>query len=211
MVDESQIRQILEGSPLAVRVRQLQAAGAIATALPDSPVEGEDVYYLADAAAGVCWHLKYWPDPGSAYDWLFVGGASLSSEKDAALVFGSSASWQDSVVGERVSVTLPLAGDYEVRWGANMYNSTASGIAGVGITTIVGGVTTDPTGNANIDNPKVATQRSGDGSTDWGSRSRERKFAAVAAATELRMRYFADNPSASIGGRWMAVVPVRVG
>ena len=50
-----------------------QVIGNAITVLPSNPVPGDHVYFLADGANGLVWHLLYLPD-GSAYPWKYVGG-----------------------------------------------------------------------------------------------------------------------------------------
>src|SRR4051812_22380129 len=54
-------------------------APARVTSLPVSPVDGQEVYYVADATNGVLWHLRYNAASASAYKWEFVGGSPLES------------------------------------------------------------------------------------------------------------------------------------
>src|SRR5215218_6358847 len=54
---------------------------AVVTALPGSPVDGQEVIYqnASMASVGVAWRLKYRSASGSAYKWEFIGGAPLMS------------------------------------------------------------------------------------------------------------------------------------
>jgi hypothetical protein len=88
---------------------------AVVASLPLAPVDGQEIYYLASAASGVVWHLKYRAASASAYKWEFVGGGPLSS-----YVFDPGSVTTDPVAFNRVilatgpTVIAPLAGDYVV-------------------------------------------------------------------------------------------------
>jgi hypothetical protein len=81
------------------------------TTLPSSPSDGQEVYYVASAANGVLWHLKYNAASASAYKWEFVGGSRWGSQ-DSTVVALNNASMIE--LSPNISITLPLAGDYEL-------------------------------------------------------------------------------------------------
>lgn len=83
----------------------------IVTQLPTDAKVGETVFYAADAATGIYWQLMY--DELGSYPWKFVGGSPLLN-----LVFGDG-QWTDSssyadLATAGPTLTLPLAGDYDV-------------------------------------------------------------------------------------------------
>jgi hypothetical protein len=85
------------------------------TALPGSPLDGQEVYYVADATNGVNWHLRY---TAAITKWVLVGGQPLQVY-DVNQVTRASASFGDfSTAGP--SLTIPLAGDYMVEWTTNV-------------------------------------------------------------------------------------------
>jgi hypothetical protein len=113
----------------------------IVTALPGSPVDGQEIYYLADATNGIVWHLRYrafqangtTPNP-SAYKWEFLGGAPLRANVDTDQTFTAAATYVDAAtVGPQI--TLPLAGDYTYHFNLNLYVSgqTAAGNGAAGL------------------------------------------------------------------------------
>lgn len=81
-----------------------------------SGVDGLEVYYAADDANGIVWHLRYNAASLSAYKWERVGGPPLEFE---ALVPESFNSFQPNVWGgigaNDPKLTVPLAGDYLAR------------------------------------------------------------------------------------------------
>jgi hypothetical protein len=86
------------------------------TSLPASPQAAQPCLFLADATNGVTWHLRQrLGEPGS-YKWYFVGGSEMlgyvaTSQSRANTAYGDLAT-----VGP--SITLPVAGDWEVEVGA---------------------------------------------------------------------------------------------
>ena len=87
------------------------------TALPGSPVDGQEVYYAADATNGVIWHLRY-RSGGGTYKWEFVGGSPLyKADNDVRSV--TSGTFTD-IPTDTIVQAVPLAGEYLVQHGANM-------------------------------------------------------------------------------------------
>jgi len=89
---------------------------AVVAALPGSPVDGQQIYLLADATNGVVWHLRYRAASASAYKWEFVGGGLLQVTNSATRT-GTSAGISSTMAIGAVAgntVTVPLAGDYDI-------------------------------------------------------------------------------------------------
>ena len=171
----------------------------IHTSLPASPVDGQEIRFLADAANGIVWTLRYRAASSSAYKWEFVGGSELSSE--AAGHVEATASFA-SLGGP--SIVVPLAGDYMIEWGGRLYNSNAAG-ADARMAVFIAGVQGSM---LNHFQGSLATSITIAASND----ARKAKALAVAAAATLECRY------AGVGGgvgafedRWMSARPVRVG
>lgn len=86
------------------------------------PFDGQEIYFLADAANGVLWRLRYRSASSSVYKWEAVGSPPpLLAEITAAEQQGTVAYADLTTVGP--SVTLPLAGDYEVAIEAHAYGT----------------------------------------------------------------------------------------
>jgi hypothetical protein len=85
----------------------------LVTALPASPVDGQECDYLADAANGVVWHLKYRAASASAHKWELVGGAELESHQTGGIAAIAAVAGTNAVV-PGVAVVVPLAGDYDL-------------------------------------------------------------------------------------------------
>jgi hypothetical protein len=90
-------------------------------ALPASPVDGQEIIYVANAAKGVLWHLKYNAGSASAYKWERVGGERLATYSAAAVGATTTA-----YVAAGLSLTNPLAGDYVVEFGGFCYGDNAT-------------------------------------------------------------------------------------
>lgn len=98
-------------------------ATALVSALPGSPVDGQDCFYQSTAAGsgggsatmasvGAVWHLRYRSASASAYKWEFVGGGTVRTA-DATQRMGSSvANGALSSLPTAMNITAPLVGDY---------------------------------------------------------------------------------------------------
>lgn len=88
------------------------------TSLPDSPADGDEIYFGA-GQAGVIWHLRYRAGAFGSYKWEFVGGSPLVASRDTQRSTTSTA--YVNLIGP-MSIALPaLAGDFDIRIEANIY------------------------------------------------------------------------------------------
>lgn len=95
----------------------------VVTALPTSPVNGQECYYLASAADGVVWHLKYRSGSTSAHKWEYVGGPpTLAVSTGSSGVISSSTI---AVLPNTPQLTIPLPGIYDVEMYIDMQNYIA--------------------------------------------------------------------------------------
>lgn len=104
----------------------IYAPGGTVTSLPTVGQDGQVVRYLADDTNGVVWTFRYRAASASSYKWEFVGGPALvdtatGSSTRTNTAYGALA---DS---DGPSVTLPLAGDYDVSFGAQELSSNTNG------------------------------------------------------------------------------------
>jgi hypothetical protein len=106
------------------------AALGVTSVLPTSPVDGQECYYLADATNGVIWHLKYRAASASTFKWEYVGGAPLFT-KQTVTNSSITTTTATAFTNRPSDITLPLAGDYDVRFGARLFvqNPAGSNIA----------------------------------------------------------------------------------
>ena len=172
---------------------------AYVTTLPASPVDGQEVCYGADPAGGVIWRLRYRAASASAYKWEFVGGAALFAEDFAAVGPVTSSSYID--MGNAFPVTVPLAGDYQVAWGARMAGATATAVISAAIK--VGAAAT-------VDANALDAQPAGANYYAAGQSSRSKRINAVAAAAVLKMQHKVNVGSMTVAQRWLEATPIRV-
>lgn len=113
----------------------------VVTSLPASPFDGQEVYYAADIANGIKWHLKYNATSVSIYKWEYLGGNPKFSEVLTNVGTVTSTSYVSSgSAGSMPSVVAPLAGEYDIELylaRANMQTSSAYAY----ISPSIGGVT----------------------------------------------------------------------
>lgn len=174
------------------------AVSQLVSALPSSPYDGQECYYLADASAGIVWHLRYRAASSSIYKWEVFGGSSLAGYIAAQEPTSSGVYVDLATVGP--SVTAPLAGDYDIAHGAAMVHNTASAFMGMSYSV---GAT------AALD-------------TDWAvchemlanmaqeTNTRRRKTVVVAGSA-IVTKYRTSGGIAQFSDRWLWVTPIRVG
>lgn len=103
------------------------SAPARVSALPGSPTDGLEIYFVVDATKGVLWHLRYNAGSASAYKWEFVGGSDLSAEVLTGVqLVDVTGNFVALTASAGPSIALPLAGDYEIGLGARVNLSTAT-------------------------------------------------------------------------------------
>jgi hypothetical protein len=135
----------LDGAAFDTETVAAYASGIIGpprvTALPANPVDGQECYFVADAANGVLWHLRFNAGSSSAYKWEFVGGSPLVASIVGSGEAGSSTgAW--SFPTTRVRVPTVLKGDYDT---AVVLRATAAGGGSVLVSLGVALTSTGPT------------------------------------------------------------------
>lgn len=185
------------------------AAGATSatyvTSLPSSPVDGQEIYYAADATNGVIWHLRYRSGSSSSYKWEFVGGPPMFSQ-DLPATSRSGSATSNTWLGTTSdpAVTVPLAGDYEVFHSARLSVSSGAATLYIGV----------KIGASEATNPGLLTSSSYE---SVGSATQTPMahgvITAVAASTTLTQRYLEVGGSVTLyrDVARMRVTPVRVG
>ena len=112
------------------------SAGSLVTSLPSNPVNGYECYFLADDANGVVWRLRYRSTSASVYKWEFVGGSSVSRERQAAETASLPGSAITGFNANDPVVTAPLAGEYRCEHSACFMNDNSAasqGAYGIGL------------------------------------------------------------------------------
>jgi len=172
----------------------------LVTALPASPYDGQTIHYLADAANGIVWPLRY-RTAGTTYKWEAIGAGPLQANVEPDVAFGFGSSWGATSGGP--SVTVPLAGQYVISHGARG-NNPANGVAEAGVLTVKLGSA------AAADADAVFFCHQGSGATQSASHSRTMVRTLAAGATLAHYTKGVNNVS-TWGYRWITVTPRRVG
>ena len=169
------------------------------TSLPGSPVDGQEIYYAADAANGVIWHLRYRSGASGSYKWEFVGGGSLRTDSPPNSQFTST--WT-SLTG---TVTVPLAGDYQVAFGAMVYGDNGT----LRDYWLKASVATPGTGAGNTDNSAQGfTNNTGPGRDQTHRISR---LNGLAASDAIAIWGKGSSNTTNSEQRNITVTPIRVG
>ena len=124
-------------------------APPIVTVLPDSPVDGAEVYF--DAGGGVHWHLRYSAAQNTAdgYGWVYVGGPALRSEQPGSRRRVGQCEHLGKPHAGASTIPVPLGGYYDVEFGAVVSMNAAGPVfAGVQINGTDPNVTTAFDGRA---------------------------------------------------------------
>lgn len=163
-------------------------------ALPAAPANNQEVIYVADAANGVEWRLRYRQAQAA---WFYIGGPPLMVTIDTLETTASLAYVALTTAGP--SITVPLAGDYDVRLEASIANNTANDGGrmsfDVGATAALDADGILHLGSANADALMSGTRRK----------------TGLAAATALVSKYRAlVGGTATFRFRRMLVTPVKV-
>jgi len=174
-------------------------APPLVSALPGSPVDGQECYYqsAAMAALGIVWHLRYRAG-GGTFKWECVGAPALlgevvTSEQRAATGYGDLAT-----VGP--DVTVPLAGEYMVEAGFTFNAATA----------MVAYMSYSRGGTAAQD--ATATHGTVSMAAVTGSFMRTVSPLTLAAGDLLRGKYRGSTTDNVVyQNRWLRVTPRRVG
>jgi hypothetical protein len=82
----------------------------LVSSLPTSPVDGQEIDYLADTTGGVIWRLRYRTASASSYKWEYVGGSEMVRNQTGDAGTISTGSFVEPPGSP--TLTLPLSGDY---------------------------------------------------------------------------------------------------
>lgn len=169
------------------------------TSLPTAPLDGQEIFYVADLNAGIVWHLKYRNADPSEFKWMFLGGGCLYSKVDGNSVVNTAGF---SNFGGP-SLILPLAGDYEVTYGARAIADAGAGGHDVEASYSVNGAVVDP--DDGIDSYSAANTSNAMNSV------RTRIKTGMTAGGTLVEQALRDVGNAGLSARWLRAIPRRVG
>ena len=183
------------------RWSELFAPSALVTSLPADPVDGQVINYDT-GTDGVVWHFRYDAGSASAYKWQFVGGAPLYNEVTTDQGTASGVPTDLATVGP--SLTNPLAGDWIVEFGANMYSVTNNSAQIMALQ--VGGA-----GPADANAGILIGQPAGS-NTAHASGARVIRRTAIAASSAWVPKYWQlGGGTGQFRNRWITLTPIRVG
>jgi hypothetical protein len=188
----------------AAAIRDLAEAVApaipLVSALPSSPHDGAVVDYLVDPA-GIFWRFRYRASSPSVHKWECVGGGHLHMPQTADQTLNNLAYQPATGIG---TLTLPLAGDYDVSLWCTIYYVGSSAFAGWA-TIKVGAAAAGDALAAIFQSPNPG------GATSMASVGREMRLTDLAAGTVLAMNHKTNGGvGVGFGGRSFRVIPLRV-
>lgn len=169
------------------------------TELPASPTDGQEIMYAADPTNGILWHLRYRAGSASAYKWEWAGGSELFHEVPTQQSTGSTSYVDLATVGP--SITVPLAGDYQVVYGAG---GVAPGSNYWIFSLKIGAATA-------VDNDEGVYDSSGAAPSNERKLERTDRLLAVPASTVLKLQYRVSGGTGNFRDRRLFVRPIRVG
>jgi hypothetical protein len=175
----------------------------LVTVLPAAPVDGQMCRFLADAAAGVEWHLVYRAASASPYKWECIGGHPLVSQTSAQQAITAGANVFQAVTG--ISVVQPLAGDYFFEYGAGLAPNSAAQMVEVAV--LVNGA--DPA----LPHLSARTDQTGGGNIGLQTTHRKWRLTAsgLPATWTMQMRRDVATGAPAAQDFALAMMPVRVG
>jgi hypothetical protein len=183
-------------------------AGGVATfetSLPSPAADGQEIYYRANSADGVIWHLRYrnaFNGGNATYPWEFIGGSQLSALQAADLTTTSTTYVSDA---NSPSITLPLAGDYDVTFSCANFDNT-----NLSAQSYLTAATSAPSTAAG--DPLAVQMRQEVSSTPavFVPGSRTIRLTGL-TATSLELYHRVSGGTGRFNSRSMVAVPVRVG
>lgn len=106
---------------LATKLDALPLLPSYVTALPSSPVDGQEIYFAVNWAEGWNWHLRYRAGSTSPYKWEFLGGTPLFAKGESLFTVSGTGWVSDGSCG----IAVPLSGEYLVEYGGSLSSSVA--------------------------------------------------------------------------------------
>jgi hypothetical protein len=178
----------------------------LVTALPSSPIEGQECHLQTAAMAGysppLMWHLRY-----RATKWCLLGGAPLFAEIDPYVPpLGGPDRTVTSLTYVELAVPLtvvvPVVGWYDIELGVGGYHSTAGGLAAM---------SHDIGATAAVDNDGLGWQQAGASDVHRVGRSQRKQLTGTAPLT-LRAKFRTSTGTATFRGpKTIKATPVLLG
>lgn len=179
----------------------LYGAPQLVSTLPPAPANGDEVYFQNStmAADGFIWHLRYRSGSPSAYKWEVISAQPVIINNNVPDINVPSTGWLDPT--NMPTFTLPLAGDYNIGYGAQLVPPAAS-YNGVSIWNAAG--TTHYTYGAYFNNGGSAS------STADIDVWKEQRILNMPAGN-YKMRYIQTVANGQVGRKGVTYQPIRVG
>jgi hypothetical protein len=181
--------------------REVSLAPPRVSSLPANPIDREQVDYVADAAAGVVWRLRY----TAINDWWeFVGGSPLFVRLDVNLTVAQNAFGSETLP----NLTIPLEGVYEFSIGAYISGvMVANGLRQpyANLRNVTAAITTNPALVYYVTSPTA--QNVAAVQTDTG------RYTVPTPNTVMGIIYHgggASNSATWFSNRWIKATPIRV-
>lgn len=187
---------------MARRWLSFKGSEPVVTALPSSPVHGQECLFQtsAMATAGVSpWRLRYNANSSSSYKWEVISAIPLHSE--VGTNFTTTSTSQVAITGGP-SITLPLAGDYDCQWGGRVYNTNA---VGASCQLILNGSVAGSMSLTDTYQGQAGTV------TSVASNVTRRVRATGLAIQTLALYALVNGGTGNFEQRWLSVTPIRVG
>jgi hypothetical protein len=177
----------------------------LVSALPVSPVDGQECYYLADATYGVVWHLRYRAASASVSKWEVLGGPELVAATDgggATTTLG--ASYAETLLANP-SIVLPLRGDYDLRC---LVGGFMGGVAGADFRVYPGN-----SGGSFPPGESYGSGFTGVAANFGFERTAAPRYLACPAGQRIQIAVMSSTPNLAFStyARWLWARPVRVG
>lgn len=180
--------------------------GAVVTALPLNPIDGQRCVYAADATNGVFWYLRFVASQPVGKQWVCIGGSPLyAAVGEGGVETTTSTAYADPTAGTvGPSITVPLAGDYDIFATQRLANSTSAGVEVLAALKFGAAAVVDPNDRVGDTNPSTATA-----SIMAGASIRR---AVSAANTVVKVQYkVASASTGDLFARRLTIKPIRVG
>ncbi len=186
------------GAVTTVKLAAGATSATYVTALPGSPVDGQEIYFGADATNGALWHLRYRSAASGSYKWEYVGGTPLWAFGADSTHSGTS--YGDAAAGA-LTLTLPaLAGDYLIELGAGLESQGASTVTCYMSLSIAAAAALDADAFITVIN-----------SAGYVHGKRLLRKTALAASTTLTAKYKESSNSQQLRSPFITATPIRVG
>lgn len=177
----------------------------LVTSLPSNPYDGQEIYY--DAGDLSVWHLRYMSSLVGTSKWIFVGGNPLADSWNGTQV-GTNSNYENLSNADPTRVVLPLAGDYDFRYGATLQETAGSAVEGDVFVALINTATATAvvTENAGWNRPSGAFRKA--------AMTSEVRVSGLAAGTSIDARGKVNSASFASFSWYTAFLratPVRVG